>query len=116
MVRNYYRFLVVIGSIVLSGCIATEGQFNTINAAMQGSPEYKKDFVAKCIAGLKAKPLGYRQEWAKIIRTSVDELPAVYCKRWTDAQVSGRMTYTDYRNGTSQTGDKSRLIAILQGR
>lgn len=112
---NHYRSLFVIGAIMLSGCSVTESQFNKNNAGMRGSPAFKKEFMANCVADLGARPLDYRKEWAKIINTSVEALPEVYCKRWIDAQMSGRMTYADYRNGTSATGDQSRLIAILQG-
>lgn len=113
---NNYRSLVVVGAIMLSGCAATEGQFNTINAGMRGSPAFKKDFMAHCVAGLGAKPLGYRKEWAKLINTSVEALPEVYCKRYINAMLSGRMSYADYKGGLSRTADNSRLIAILQGR
>ena len=112
------RFAAVLfGAALLAGCTSvSEGQWNTAQAVMQGSPAVKRDVIKGCVARQIAKPLAERKLESRVFNVALDRLPSTYCNRLWNAVVKGRITYADYRNLWSSTADNSKVIKIMQGR
>ncbi|WP_192257407.1 hypothetical protein [Mesorhizobium silamurunense] len=108
---------VLLGASLLAGCTsAKEGQWNTAQAAMQGSPAFKRGIIADCTKQIGSRRLEDRQTVAKLMNVSIVRVPAAFCNRFFNAWASGRLTYRDIQGIHSQTADNSRFVRVLQGR
>jgi hypothetical protein len=114
LIRSSTVFLAV---AVISGCTSmTEGEFNTLQATVGGSPSVKRDAINDCVAKEKRVPLSKKKEIASIFNISLSRYETTYCNRLFNAFARGRITYADYRNLSSSTADNSKIIRIMQGK
>ena len=108
---------VLLGAALLAGCTSTkEGQWNSAQAAMQGSPAFKRQIIADCTKQIRSRRLEDRQTVAKLMNVGIARVPTAFCNRFYNAWASGRLSYRDIQGIHSQTADNSRFVRILQGR
>ncbi|WFP74783.1 hypothetical protein [Mesorhizobium sp. WSM4906] len=108
---------VLLGASVLAGCTsAKESRWNSAQAAMQGSPAFKRGIIADCNKQVGSEQLKDRQAVARLMNVSVARAPAAFCSRFFNAWASGRLSYRDVQGIHSQTAANSRFVRILQGR
>lgn len=112
------RFIAVCSVALLAGCTSTmnEGQFNTVQAAVGGSPSIKRDIIRDCVKEERAIPASKQREFAALMNVSVANYPTSFCNRLWNAFASGRINYTDYRNLRNPNADRSKIVRIMQGR
>ena len=106
--------LVCAAVVVLSGCVS-QANYDTGREALRGSPALRTDFINTCVSNMSRKPLAQRQAVAKLINSSVRNMPSVYCRRVTNGITSGRMTRNDM-NAAARGQVTPATIRVLQGR
>jgi hypothetical protein len=116
MLFNVRIGVALLGAAMLAGCnTVTEGQWNTAQAVIQGSPAVKRDVIKGCLAHQAAKPLAERKLESEVLNVRLERVPSVYCNRLWNAFAKGRITYADYLKLWSSTADNSKVIKIMQG-
>lgn len=101
---------------LLSGCVPSEGEWNTARAMVQGSPAMHREMVSQCIATSDRASPAAKQQWAKIMNVSTAKVTRIWCARAVRAFADGRLTYEQARRMRLQSGDRSEFIKIIQGR
>lgn len=113
MRRVIFPFLIV----SLTSCTTlSEGEWNTTQTALQGSPALRAEAINDCVASGQKDSLSEKKHMAAVMNTSVANVPKAFCTRLLNALVSGRITYQDYLNMKRPTADRSKMVKILQGR
>lgn len=108
---------VIVGAVMLAGCTTlSEGEYNNLQAVVEGSPGTKRAVVKECIEEQRALPLSEKKERAELFNINLASYPTTYCNRLWNAVANGRLTYADYRKLTMPGADSSKMIRIMQGR
>jgi hypothetical protein len=112
----HFTAVMISALAVFSGCNTV---FETDYKAGQTFLAENKS-ARRIVAQECAKDVGYtdieKRELAAIMNVPESKVTEVACRRFTNAMASGRMTYDDYVNMISNSGDQSKILKILVGR
>jgi len=90
-----YIALTLIATGLLTGCVPTEKQYDAAVRVARGSESQRNGLLNECIRQLGLSDKKARHNAALFLNVADKDAPKVVCSRYTNAIVSGDITYQD---------------------
>jgi hypothetical protein len=109
-----YIASILIATGLLTGCVPTEKQYDAAVRVVRGSESQRNGLLNECIRQLGLSDKKARHNAALVLNVADRDAPKAVCSRYTNAIVSGSITYQDtldIKNGRYTP----KLIKIFRG-
>lgn len=90
-----YIALTLIATGLLTGCVPTEKQYDAAVRVARGSKSERNGLLNECIRQLGLSDEKARHNAALFLNVADKDAPKIACNRYTNAIVSGDITYQD---------------------
>ncbi|MBB3590556.1 hypothetical protein FHX08_000900 [Rhizobium sp. BK529] len=90
-----YISLTLIATGLLTGCVPTEKQYDAAVRVVRGSESQRNGLLDECIRQVGFSDKKARHNAAVALNVADKDAPKAFCSRYTNAIVSGDITYQD---------------------